>query len=103
MQNSGASGMLRFKALPTGEEFTVIVGVHNYKHWCHIIPNFQELNKTAMLVHPTYYSGGERSGTNSGWTQLPSFEAIDKKGHKFLLVFNKAEGNNLYATLSISV
>ncbi|KAJ3498411.1 hypothetical protein NLJ89_g10222 [Agrocybe chaxingu] len=99
LHNSGTSGMLRFRILATGEEFTVAVGVHNYKRWCDIIPNFQELNKTAMLIHPTYY-GGERDGML--WKQLPSFETVDKKGHKLVLIFNPAEGNNLYATLSIS-
>ncbi|RWA08697.1 hypothetical protein EKO27_g6400 [Xylaria grammica] len=61
MGGSGTSGMLRYQNDAGEEPFTVVMGVHNYKPWVHIIPDVPR-NETCVVLLPQYYAGGKYSG-----------------------------------------
>ncbi|KAI0406773.1 fruit body lectin [Xylaria palmicola] len=61
MGGSGTSGMLRYQTEAGGEPFTVVIGVHNYNPWVHILPDVAP-NETCVALLPQYYAGGKHSG-----------------------------------------
>ncbi|KAI0454289.1 fruit body lectin [Xylaria acuta] len=61
MGGSGTSGMLRFQTDNGKEPFTVVIGVHNYKPWVHILADVPP-NETTVVLLPQYYAGGKHSG-----------------------------------------
>lgn len=61
MGGSGTSGMLRYQNETGGEPFTVVMGVHNYKPWVHILPDVAP-SETCVVLLPQYYAGGKHSG-----------------------------------------
>ena len=100
MGGSGTSGTLRFKDSSTGNIFLVALGVHNYKRWCDIVPDLKDKD-TGMQIHPTYYD--DKSPRNGMlWKQLDHIEKTDATGLKIAIVFEVKEGNELYATLTLS-
>ena len=102
MNGSGTSGTLRFKDA-AGDYVLIAMGVHNYKRWCDIVTDLASSN-TGVEVHPTYYQDASVAGSRSGmlWKQLDKIEKTDSKGKKFAVDFFKADGNDLYATITIS-
>ncbi|KZP10250.1 lectin [Athelia psychrophila] len=96
MDNSGTSGTLRLLS-DTGENFVVVLGVHNYKRWCDIVPDLK--NDTGASLNPEYYDGGHRSSQRE--KQRSSFQLDNAKGRKCEIKFIKEEGQNLQANLII--
>ncbi|KAJ2986601.1 hypothetical protein NUW58_g4948 [Xylaria curta] len=61
MGGSGTSGMLRFQTSDDKEPFTVVLGVHNWKPWVHVLTDVAP-NETTVALLPQYYAGGKHSG-----------------------------------------
>ncbi|BBM99608.1 hypothetical protein MPTK1_1g22390 [Marchantia polymorpha subsp. ruderalis] len=98
MGESGTSGLLRFEN-PQGDFFLVAVGVHNYKRWCDIVPDLKS-TETGTAIHPTYYDNGPRN--EMLWKQLASIEKKTSKGENIKVDYYKEDGNNLFATITIT-
>ncbi|BFI25590.1 hypothetical protein MPTK2_1g22420 [Marchantia polymorpha subsp. ruderalis] len=98
MDASGTSGMLRFRN-PAGEFFLVALGVHNYKRWCDIVVDQKNTN-TGVEILPTYYNNGSRQ--EMLWKQLATYEKKTSKGETIKVNYYKEDGNNLYATITIT-
>ncbi|KAF7159507.1 hypothetical protein CNMCM5623_004845 [Aspergillus felis] len=92
MGGSGTSGILRFKS-SSGETFTAILGIHNYKPWCDVQVNLRD-DDTAVKLLPEYYNGGALSGEAHG-------EIFKGTCHgKWVgITFDKADGHELSAVL----
>ncbi|PPQ81531.1 hypothetical protein CVT25_013327 [Psilocybe cyanescens] len=54
MGGSGTSGIVRF-ASDSGENFAVVLGVHNYARWCDIVTDIPT-TQTATTLQPIYYA-----------------------------------------------
>nr|AUX13431.1 fruit body lectin [Dumortiera hirsuta] len=99
MGGSGTSGTLRFKN-PQGEYFLVALGVHNYKHWCDILPNLSSSN-TGVEIHPKYYVDG--SSENAAlWKQAGELEKKSSNGTTIAVKYYKEDGKTFYATITIN-
>ena len=97
MDNSGSSGMLRFRVAETGALFAVAVGVHNYKRWCDVQGDLAgEMPLTR--VHPGYYEDSDPKN-KALWAQAS--EASGSVGGRTVTVaFYQAEGQRLLATVT---
>ncbi|KAF8228702.1 HET-domain-containing protein [Tricholoma matsutake] len=60
MGGSGTSGLLMFRNRTSGEEFAVMLGVHNYIVWTDVVTNFGD--ETPQSIRDSYY-GQKRGGT----------------------------------------
>ncbi|KAH8725726.1 fungal fruit body lectin [Phaeosphaeriaceae sp. PMI808] len=94
MPNSGTSGLLRFQS-SIGEKFIVATGVHNYARWCDILVDLDG-SKTAMRVHPTYYTDGDPN-YKALWNQATTVTKTTAKGKTVGIYFYKPDSNNLLA------
>ncbi|KAG2411507.1 hypothetical protein HFD88_009063 [Aspergillus terreus] len=93
MGGSGTSGMLRFKS-SSGDIFSVVLGIHNYKPWCDVQVKLRDEDTTATML-PEYYSGGKFSNRAS-----PELKNVDVNENRGLnLVFETTEGHELSAVL----
>lgn len=97
MGGSGTSGTLRF-ANEAGDYVIFILGVHNYHPYTDIAADLQP-GDTCMLVHPSWYGGGERAHTKD-WSQARGTGASDCKGHQFSVVVS-GEDKDLKASINI--
>ncbi|KAL4880271.1 fungal fruit body lectin [Aspergillus karnatakaensis] len=79
MGSSGTSGMLRFHS-SSGELFSVVLGVYNYKPWCNALVDL-EPSEAAVKLHAEYYAGGRFS------REIPSEVQKVSKGWKHVRVF----------------
>ncbi|KAG2366745.1 lectin [Suillus spraguei] len=79
MGGSGTSGAVRFRN-GSGEEFLVVLGVHNYKRWCDIVTDLAP-GDTAMKIQPEYYQEGNPRNEMLG-KQLAEIQKTSKKGTK---------------------
>jgi hypothetical protein len=99
MNGSGTSGALRFTN-GVGEQFLVLLGIHNYKRWCDIVTDL-EPEDTGMKIQPGYYLE-----TNPRyamlWKQLDQIEKKSAKGTTVDVKYVEAEGNSLVVHLTIS-
>ncbi|KAH8428571.1 uncharacterized protein LDX57_006267 [Aspergillus melleus] len=94
MGGSGTSGMLRFKS-SSGENFTVVLGIHNYKPWCDAQVKLQD-GDTAVKIHPEYYSGGKLSGEDYGTGFIKGTDHLKWVG----VSFDQQEGHDLSAEVT---
>jgi len=99
MGGSGTSGAMRFKN-GAGEQFLVLLGVHNYKRWCDIVTDIAP-GDTGMKLHPDYYVDGTASYAML-WRQLDQIEKTSTKGTKVHVKYVQAEGNSLVVHIIIS-
>ncbi|KZP10994.1 lectin 2a [Athelia psychrophila] len=97
MENSGTSGTLRLKS-DTDEEFVLVLGIHNYKRWCDIVPDIK--GDTGASLNPEYYESGRRAEQRE--KQLASFSCKNQKGRKLEIKFIEEKDKNLKANLIIS-
>nr|ABK96894.1 lectin 3a [Marchantia polymorpha] len=102
MGDSGTSGLLRFEN-PQGDFFIVAVGVHVYKRWCDVVPDLKS-TETGTAIHPTYYPVGNVLGFRYEIVQkqLATMEKKNSKGESIKVNYYKEDGNNLYATITIT-
>jgi hypothetical protein len=99
MNGSGTSGALRFNNA-AGEQFLVLLGVHNYKRWCDVVTDLAP-GDTAMKIQPDYYSEkNPRYGML--WKQLAQIKKKSAKGTTVDVKYVEAEGNSLVVHLTIS-
>ncbi|KZP14875.1 lectin 2a [Athelia psychrophila] len=96
MENSGTSGTLCLRS-DTGENFVLVLGVHNYKRWCDIVPDIK--NDTGASLNPEYYESGRRAEQRE--KQLSSCSVKNQKGRKLEIKFIVEEGKELKANLII--
>ncbi|KZP03459.1 lectin 2a [Athelia psychrophila] len=96
MDNSGTSGTVRLQS-DTGENFVVVVGVHNYKRWCDIVPDLK--NDTGASLNPEYYENGRRAEQRE--KQRSSFQLDNAKGRKMEVKFHQEDGKDLKANIII--
>ncbi|KAI1197739.1 fruit body lectin [Nemania serpens] len=87
MGGSGTSGMLRLQADDGREPFTVVIGVHNYAPWVHVLPDVLPSETTVVLL-PQYYAGGKHSGVPI----VPACEVQNSAGRKLAAAFRSTEG-----------
>ncbi|KAI1184854.1 fruit body lectin [Nemania serpens] len=93
MGGSGTSGMLRLQTHDENnggrrEAFTVVIGVHNYAPWTHVLPDVAP-SETTVLLLPQYYAGGKHSGV----PVAPSCEVRNAAGRRLSAAFrDNAEG-----------
>jgi len=97
MGGSGTSGALRFKN-GAGEQFLVLLGVHNYKPWCGMVTDLAP-GDTCMKIQPEYYGNGS---ANKSWVQVDHMEKRSAKGTKVQVKFVQAEGHALVVHITIS-
>ncbi|PPQ75894.1 hypothetical protein CVT24_001083 [Panaeolus cyanescens] len=95
MTNSGSSGILRFIA-DNGENFSLALGVHNYKRWCDIVPSVTNSQTGVTILHE-YYAG--RSAQRE--KQLASYATTNAQGRKFSVNFSVPDGQNLVCDVVI--
>jgi len=93
MGGSGTSGTIRFQS-DTGENFLVIVGVHNYKPWYDIAPDLKN-DETGTVINPEYYGSGVR---NNG---IQRDNVKNAQGRNLAIKFTVGEGNDLKANIII--
>ncbi|KAG2128030.1 lectin 2a [Suillus bovinus] len=79
MGGSGTSGGLRFIS-GTGEEFLVVLGIHNYKRWCYINTDLAP-PATATNIHPEYYTDGN-ARNRLLWDQRSEIQETSARGTK---------------------
>ncbi|EFX06021.1 fungal fruit body lectin [Grosmannia clavigera kw1407] len=96
MKGSGTSGLLRFRS-SNGEEVGIVVGVHNYKRWCHIVTDFG-INETSHARRAKYYSD-DAAFSGQLWAQAESFTTTSSKGRPVLIDYFVKEGNDMHATV----
>jgi hypothetical protein len=96
MGGSGTSGMLRLQQQDGSEPFTVVVGVHNYEPWCHILPDVG--NETAAALIAQYY----RPGQYSGIPVVPTWKVQNQAHRDLSVVVRKSEDRTYDAYLSLS-
>ncbi|KAI0182614.1 fruit body lectin [Xylaria flabelliformis] len=96
MGGSGTSGMLRFQTDNGAEPFTVVMGVHNWKPWVHILPDVLP-NETTVVLLPQYYAGGKHSGVPI----VPTCNALNSAQRNLSAAFRDAEGRDYTLDLII--
>ncbi|KAG2066144.1 lectin 3a [Suillus decipiens] len=101
MGGSGTSGALRFRN-GSGEEFLVVLGVHNYKRWCDIVTDLAP-GDTAMKIQPEYYMDGNPRNEML-WKQLAEIQKTSKKGTKVEVKYVQefADGKSFVVHITIS-
>jgi hypothetical protein len=99
MNGSGTSGALRLKN-GAGEQFLVLLGVHNYQRWCDIVTDL-EPGDTGMKIQPDYYSK-TNPRYDMLWKQLDQIKKKSDKGTTVDVKYVEAEGNSLVVHLTIS-
>ena len=99
MNGSGTSGALRFNNA-AGEQFLVLLGVHNYKRWCDIVTDLAP-GDTNMKIQPDYYSE-TNPRYDMLWEQLDQIEKKSAKGTTVNVKYVEAEGDSLVVHLTIS-
>jgi hypothetical protein len=92
MGGSGTSGMLRFKS-SSGEIFTTVVGIHNYKPWCGLLWGLGEQD-TALKLHPEFYNGGKYSHAVPEGCYSPATHAT-----RASITFEREDQNEVFAVL----
>lgn len=96
MDHSGHSGMIRFRST-NFENFTVVVGVHNYVRWCDIQPDLKN-TATAAENLPHYYKG-DRPEHQMLWKQSPTADVTTSNHNRIQLIYTCKEGHELTADL----
>lgn len=96
MGGSGTSGMLRFQTDNGGEPFTVVMGVHNWKPWVHILPDVLP-NETTVVLLPQYYAGGKHSGVPI----VPTCSVLNSAQRNLSAAIRDAEGRDYTLDLTI--
>jgi Fungal fruit body lectin/Heterokaryon incompatibility protein (HET) len=76
MGGSGTSGALTFRNGISGEQFVVMLGVHNYVPWTDVVTNFGD--ETGQSIRDSYYSPNGRGGTL--WYNMDRKSAFLKEG-----------------------
>jgi len=99
MNGSGTSGALRFRGAPDGEEFLVLLGIHNYQRWCDIVTDLG-LGETAMKIQPTYYKEGGRG--DMLWKQLPAISKKNSMGRQIEVKYVAQESAVYRVNVTIS-
>ncbi|KAG2109320.1 lectin 2b [Suillus discolor] len=100
MGGSGTSGGLRFMC-GTGEEFLVVLGIHNYKRWCDIDVNLAP-GDTGMKIHPEYYTDGTPQNKLL-WDQLSEIEKTSAKGTKVNVKYVQEAGDGKSFVVHITI
>ena len=100
MGGSGTSGGLRFKG-KSGEEFIVMLGVHNYKRWCDIVVDLAA-GDTNLKIQPTYYQEGEGSRSDMLWKQLAELTKKTAKGTEIHVKYVSEKENHFEVRIFIS-
>ncbi|KAI1820721.1 fruit body lectin [Xylaria intraflava] len=88
MGGSGTSGMLRLQT-DGDERFAVVIGVHNYRPWVHVLPDVAR-DETAVVLLPQYYSGGKHSGV----PVVPACEVVNSARRRLSAAFTRTEGRD---------
>ncbi|OJA08914.1 hypothetical protein AZE42_07364 [Rhizopogon vesiculosus] len=99
MNGSGTSGALRFRN-GAGEEFLVLLGVHNYKRWCDVVTDLAPAD-TGVKIQPDYYSDSNPR-YQMLWKQLAEIQMKSTKGTTVNVKYVKDEGNALVVHLTIA-
>ncbi|KAG0696921.1 lectin 2b [Suillus ampliporus] len=100
LENSGSSGSLRFRN-GAGEEFFVVLGVHNYQRWCDVVVDLAPA-ETGMKIHPQYYDEGNPK-YHMLWKQLTEITKTSTKGTTVDVKYiNPVEVDNLVVHITIS-
>ncbi|PPQ89856.1 hypothetical protein CVT25_004736 [Psilocybe cyanescens] len=98
MGGSGTSGIVRF-ASDSGENFAVVLGVHNYARWCDIVTDIPT-TQTATTLQPLYYAANSAQSAQRE-KQLAACSATAKNGRTVNVSYTVATGNNLKANIVI--
>ncbi|PPQ80344.1 hypothetical protein CVT25_003627 [Psilocybe cyanescens] len=98
MGGSGTSGIVRFIS-NAGENFAVVLGVHNYVRWCDIITDIPT-SQTATTLQPLYYASGSTQSAQRE-KQQATCSAKANNGRTVNVVYTVATGNNLSADIVI--
>lgn len=96
MGGSGTSGGLRLKN-SGGDQFFIVVGVHNYSLWLDVLPDTKD-NDTTVALLPSYY----QPGTRSGIALVQSINRNNAKGRNIEFKKVSEDGNQLTCELIIS-
>lgn len=97
MGGSGTSGIVRF--VSGGENFAVVLGVHNYARWCDIVTDIPSTT-TATTLQPLYYGSGTPQSAQRE-KQSSSCTATSKNGRPINVTYTVASGNALKANIVI--
>ncbi|KAH6838681.1 fungal fruit body lectin [Chaetomium sp. MPI-CAGE-AT-0009] len=98
MDESGSSGMLRFRT-QSGTIFAVAIGVHNFERWCDVQVNLTGDNPLTKL-HARYYDEADELYQKLWAQSTEASGVLNNEGHEAKVGFYKTEGQFLAGYLA---